>query len=62
VARMQDAASRDATSERDKAVVELRQKVAALAMARVEEYLQANLDDAKRAQLLDRSIAMVGGK
>jgi hypothetical protein len=30
-------------------------------MARVEEYLQANLDDAKRAQLLDRSIAMVGG-
>jgi F-type H+-transporting ATPase subunit b len=62
VARMQDAASRDASSERDKAVIELRQKVAALAMARVEEYLQANLDDAKRAQLLDRSIAMVGGK
>lgn len=62
VARMQQTAAADLNAERDKAIAELRQKVAQLAMEKVESQLQSVLNDDVQQQLVDRSIALVGGK
>jgi F-type H+-transporting ATPase subunit b len=61
IERMQQNAVADLNSERDKAIAELRQKVAQLAMQQVETQLQSVLDENVQQQLVDRSIALVGG-
>ena len=61
IERMRDTAVRDLNTERDRAIAELRQRVAALAMQRVESQLRDHLDDSAQQQLIDRSIALLGG-
>lgn len=46
---------------RGKAIAELRQRVAAMALERVESQLKTHLDDSTQNQLVDRSIALLGG-
>jgi F-type H+-transporting ATPase subunit b len=61
VERMQQTAVQDLNSERERAIRDLRQRVAAMAMERVESQLRGHLDDSAQQQLIDRSIALLGG-
>ncbi len=61
VERMKETAVQDLNSERERAIRELRQRVAAMAMERVESQLRGHLDDSAQQQLIDRSIALLGG-
>ncbi|MBW4575708.1 MAG: F0F1 ATP synthase subunit B [Aphanothece sp. CMT-3BRIN-NPC111] len=61
VERLKETAAQDLNSERDRAIAQLRQQVAAMAMQRVESQLSSHLDDSAQQQLIDRSIALVGG-
>ena len=59
--RLRQSAARDLDVERDRAIAELRQRVAAMALERVESRLKNELDEGRQRQLIDRSIAMLGG-
>lgn len=61
VERLKATAAQDLNSEREKAIAELRQRVAAMAMEQVESRLKSQLDESAQQQLLDRSIALLGG-
>jgi F-type H+-transporting ATPase subunit b len=61
IERLKSVASQDLNSEQDRAIAELRQKAAALAIERVESQLKGILDDSKQHKLIDRSIAQLGG-
>lgn len=61
VARLREAAVQDTSSQRDRMVAELRQRVTELAMARSEEKLRSDLDDSTQQRLVDKSITMLGG-
>ncbi|MGL5871746.1 MAG: F0F1 ATP synthase subunit B [Xenococcaceae cyanobacterium] len=60
VERVKAMAVQDLNSEQDRAVAELRQRVTALAIERVEAQLQGILDDSAQQTLIDRSIAQLG--
>jgi F-type H+-transporting ATPase subunit b len=62
IERMQQLAAADTSTEQDKAIAELRARITNLAMERAEAQLKNLLDESAQAQLVDRSIAMVGGK
>jgi len=62
VERLKETAAQDLNSEREKAIAELRQRVAAMAMQKVESQLKSHLDDSAQQQLIDRSIALIGGE
>lgn len=61
VERMKAAAAQDLNSQQEKIVDELRQRVAALALQRVESQLSSGLSSETQQQLIDRSIATIGG-
>ena len=61
VERLKASAAADLSSEEVKAIAELRQQVAALALERVESQLPGMLDDSAQTTLIDRCIAQVGG-
>lgn len=61
VERMKQAAVQDLNADRDKAIAELKERVAALAMQRVESQLQSILDESTQKQLVDNSLAQLGG-
>jgi F-type H+-transporting ATPase subunit b len=61
VERLKETAVQDLNGEREKAIAELRQRVAALAIQRVEVQLREGLDESAQGQLIDRSIALLGG-
>lgn len=61
VQRMQDEAARDLTSQRDRVVVELRQRISALAVEKVEAQLRSQMDDELQQKLIDQSIGLLGG-
>lgn len=61
VERLRAEAGQDTNAARDRAIAELRQRVAAMALERVEGQLKAELDESKQHQLIDNSIAMLGG-
>lgn len=61
VARMQETAVQDLNNERDRAIAELRQRVVAMAMQKAESQLSSHLDESAQQQLIDRSIALMGG-
>ena len=61
IERLQETAAQDVDSERDRAIAQLRQQVAAMAMQRVESQIGSYLNDSAQNQLIDRSIAMLGG-
>lgn len=62
VERMRADAAKDLDSERERVNKELQARVAAMALQQVESQLKERLDDYAQNQLIDRSIAMVGGR
>jgi len=62
VERMRAAAVQDTNTERERAITELRQRAAALAVQRVEAQIGSYLNNDSQHQLIDRSIAMLGGQ
>jgi F-type H+-transporting ATPase subunit b len=62
IARMQELAAADTSTEQDKAIAELRARVTKLAMVRAEAQLKDMLTESAQSELVDRSIALVGGK
>lgn len=61
IARMRETAAQDLNTEQERVLAELRQRVVALALQRVESELPSRLNDDNQRQLIDRSIAMLGG-
>jgi F-type H+-transporting ATPase subunit b len=61
VERLKEVASQDLNTEQDRAIAELRQRVAVMAMQRVESQLQSRLDSSAQQRLIDRSIASIRG-
>lgn len=62
VQRLRTAAAQDLTSQQERIMVELRQRVVALAMQQVESELKSTMDESTQQQLIDSSIAMLGGR
>ncbi|NEP47426.1 MAG: F0F1 ATP synthase subunit B [Moorea sp. SIO3C2] len=61
IERMKESAVQDLNSERERAMAELRQRVATMAMAKVDSQLRETLDNSAQEQLIDRNIALLGG-
>ncbi|EKV01825.1 ATP synthase, F0 subunit b [Leptolyngbya sp. PCC 7375] len=61
VQRMKDEAARDLSSQRDRVVLELRQRISALAVEKVESQLRSQVDDGLQQRLIDQSIGLLGG-
>jgi len=61
IERLQAEAQRDLSSQQDKIAAELRQYVVEKAIVTAESMCRSELDDASQHQLVDRSIAMLGG-
>lgn len=61
VERLKAMAGQDLSSEEQRAIAELRKRVAALAIERVESQLSNVLDDSAQVKLIDSSIAQLGG-
>ena len=59
--RLRAEAGQDLNAARERAMAELRQRVAVMALERVESQLKSQLDEGKQQQLIDNSIAMLGG-
>jgi F-type H+-transporting ATPase subunit b len=62
IARLREAAAQDLTSQQERIIREVRNQVVAMAMQQAESQLRSEMDDAKQQELVDRSIAMLGGK
>ncbi|MBD2022092.1 F0F1 ATP synthase subunit B [Leptolyngbya sp. FACHB-36] len=61
IQRMREVAAQDLSSEQERVITELRQRVVALALQQVESELPTRLNDDNQRQLVNRSIAMIGG-
>jgi len=61
VENLRKSAADDLNTERERVIAELRQKVAALAIEKVESQLSSILDESAQKQLVDNSIALLGG-
>jgi F-type H+-transporting ATPase subunit b len=61
VERLKQTAAADLNTERDRAFAELRQRVAAMALQKVESQLRSGIADDVQQSIIDRSIAQVGG-
>ena len=61
IERMQDSAAQDLEAEQERVVSELRRRVVALAMEQVNGQIGNELNDDLHHQLIERSIARVGG-
>ncbi len=62
IERMQQLAAASNDTEQDKAIAELRARVTTLAMERAQAQLKQLLTTSAQSELIDRSIALVGGK
>jgi len=62
VERMKADAGKELEAERERAIAQLRAIVASMALERVENQLKTTLDDSAQHQLIDRSIALLGGR
>lgn len=61
IERMKAAAAQDLNSQQERVVAELRQRIAELALQKVESQLRSGLPDETQQHLIDRSIATIGG-
>jgi len=61
IERLRESATQEMNVERERAIAELRQRVAAMALQRAEAQLKEQLDEGRQHQLIDRSIARLGG-
>lgn len=62
IKRLQETANQDLNSERERAIAQLRSRVVAMALQKVESQLRTQVDNAAQQQLIDRSIALLGGR
>lgn len=62
IERLKETANQDLNSERERAIAAVRSRVVAMALQKVESQLQSGVDDAAQQQLIDRSIALLGGR
>ena len=61
VQRMQEGLSQDLNAERDRAIADLRQQVSSLALQKAEAELPSRMTDDLQTDIINRSIAMIGG-
>ena len=61
IQRMKAAAAQDLSTQKDRVLAELRQRIAALAMQQAEAQLRSQMNPDSQRQLIDRSIASIGG-
>ncbi|MBW4518392.1 MAG: F0F1 ATP synthase subunit B [Scytolyngbya sp. HA4215-MV1] len=61
IQRLREAAEQDVSTEQERVMTELRQRIATLALQKVRSELPSRLDDDLQRRLVDRSIAMLGG-
>ncbi len=61
IERMQATADQDVSSQQDRVMEELKQRIAAMAVERVTGELESRLDEDKQRRIIDRSIAQLGG-
>lgn len=61
IQRMRETAAQDLNTEQERVITELRQRVVALALQRVEAEIPSRINESTQQQLIDRSIAMLGG-
>ena len=61
VKRLKEVAVQDLNAEQERAIAQLRQRVVAMALERSESRLKSDLDESAQQQLIDRSIALLGG-
>lgn len=62
VQRLRESAAQDLSTQRERAILELRQRVAEMAIQNVESRLRGQLDSSTQQQLVDKSIALLGGR
>lgn len=62
IERLKAAAAQDLSSQEERVMMELRQRVVAMAMQQVESRLRSELDESAQQRLVDQSIAMLGGR
>ncbi len=62
IERMKAAAAQDLASQEERVMTELKQRIAAMAVQRVESELRSGLSGDAQQQLIDRSIATLGGR
>lgn len=61
IQRLKETAVQDLNTETERAIASLRQQVVAMALEKVEAQLQSGVDNAAQQQLIERSIALLGG-
>jgi F-type H+-transporting ATPase subunit b len=61
IERLRESAAQEVSTEQERIMLELRQRVAALALQKVEAELPSRLNDDVQRHLVDRSIAMMEG-
>ncbi|WNZ24854.1 F0F1 ATP synthase subunit B [Leptolyngbya sp. NK1-12] len=61
IVRMQSSAAQDLATQQERVIAELRQRVAAMAVQKAEAHLREQMGEDSQRQLIDRSIAMIGG-
>lgn len=62
IQRLREAANQEQTSEAEKVMAELRQRVIALAIQRAEEQLKGQLRSSDQEQIVSRNIALLGSE
>jgi len=62
IQRLRDTAAQDLSSEQERVIAELRQRIAAMALERAETQLKSQLNDSTQQTLIERSIAQLGGR
>ncbi len=61
VEKLKASAVKELDTEQAKVITELKQRIAQLALEKVEAELSASLDESAKSKLIDRSIAQLGG-
>lgn len=61
IERLRESAQKDLNTERDRAIAALKRRIATLAVERSESQMKNTLDGSAQNQLIDRSIAQIGG-
>ena len=61
IQRLKETAVQDLNTERERAIGQLRASVVAMALQKVESQLPSRVDDTAQQQLIERSMALMGG-
>ena len=61
IERMRESAAKDLTSEQERVMSELKQRLVGMAIANVESRLKSGLDNSAQHELVERNLAQLGG-